>query len=97
MPLEGTDGDSEAESIDRGLSEEELYVVIREAVEDAMLGVIGTLLLVGIAFVLVYTGGALLVGGGTPESLVLGFVGVAVGFYVAASALKVIPPIREWF
>lgn len=83
------------ESID----EELLYVIIREAVEDALLGVIGTLLLVGIGFILIWVGLIALVSpeGADPLRRAIGVTLVAVGFYLAAATLQVIPPVREWF
>ena len=86
-----TDGGS-----DPGFDEAALYVVVREAVEDAILGVIGTLVLVGIGFVMVWAG---IVGATSTGTLVGGVVGgvvAVVGVYVAASTLEVVPPVREW-
>ena len=82
------------------LDEGALYVVIRKAVEDAILGAIGTLLLVGLALVLVWVGAAMAISSGTRSGVLPAVVGVAivlVGLYVAAATLEVIPPIREWF
>ncbi|MDX1748647.1 MAG: hypothetical protein R3324_22165 [Halobacteriales archaeon] len=73
-----------------------LYTVVRAAVEDALLDVIGTLLLVGIAFVLVLAGGQAVV---ASDSIVATLLGVAVagfGLYLAAATLEIVPPVREW-
>ena len=80
------------------MDEGALYVVVRRAVEDAVLGVIGTLLLVGVALVLVWVGGAMAVNAGSsqPVATVAGVAIVLVGLYIAAASLEVIPPIREW-
>jgi hypothetical protein len=79
-----------------GIDEATLYRVIRTAVKDALLDVIGTLLLVGIAFVLVIAGGRAILSGATTPSIVVGGVFVAVGLYLAAATLEIIPPIRVW-
>jgi hypothetical protein len=72
-----------------------LYTVIQAAVKDALLDVVGTLLLVGIAFVIVVAGGQALLRSaslvGTAGSLGL----VALGVYIAAAALELIPSIRD--
>lgn len=83
-----------------GLTEAELYVLIRKATEDAILGVIGTVLLVGIGFVLAYAGlSAALFGGldGDP-AVAVGALALGVfGLYVAAATLGVVPSVREWW
>lgn len=81
---------------DPGFDETALYRVVRAAMKDALLDVIGTLLLVGIAFVLVAMGGQVLLGADAVTSASIGVVLVLVGLYVAAATLEVIPPIREW-
>ena len=87
----GTDGGRNA-----GFDEAALYVVVREAVEDAILGVIGTLLLVGIAFVMVWSGVVAATSTGTPTGIAVGGVLALGGLYLAAATLEVVPPIREW-
>jgi hypothetical protein len=87
-----TDGGSST-----GFDEAALYAVIRAAVKDALLDVLGTVLLVGVAFVLVVGGAQALVGSASTTGMVLGAVAVAVGLYLAAATLEVIPPIRDWF
>lgn len=82
---------------DPGFDEVVLYGVIRKAVEDAVLGVIGTLLLVGVAFVLVAIGVSAAVQTGRPLGLAFGVVAVLFGGYLAASTLELVPPAREWF
>lgn len=73
-----------------------LYTVVRKAVEDAILGVIGMLLLVGIAFVLVSMGGGLLLESAGVGSATFGAILLVSGLYLAAATLGIIPPIREW-
>ncbi|SFR90368.1 hypothetical protein SAMN05216559_0784 [Halomicrobium zhouii] len=83
------------------IDEAVLYTVVRKAVEDAILGVIGTVLLVGVAFVIAYVGllGVVASAGSTGAGLAGVAVSVAliaVGLYLAAATLELIPPIREW-
>ena len=86
-------GDGGAPNFD----EAAMYRVVREAVEDAILGVLGTLMLVGIGFVAVWAGGTALVQSQTLPSIAFGTLAIAFGFYLAASSLGVVPPAREWF
>lgn len=79
-----------------GLNEQELYAVIRKAVEDAILGVIGTLLLLGVALALIWAGIAIAFSG-TTVGLVAGIVAIGCGIYLGAATLGFIPPIQEWF
>lgn len=80
---------------DVGFDEVALYTVVRKAVEDAILDVIGTLLLVGVALVVVWIGAAAIVSGTTP-GLLGGTAAILFGVYLAAATLEVIPPAREW-
>ncbi|MFC7767496.1 hypothetical protein ACFQS5_01930 [Salinirubellus sp. GCM10025899] len=86
-----TDGGSPPE-----LDEAALYRVVRAAVEDALLDVLGTLLLVGVAFVLVVTGGQAVVASDSTAGTALGLVVAVGGVYLAAATLEVIPPVRDW-
>jgi hypothetical protein len=79
-----------------GIEEAALYGVVRAAVEDALLDVLGTLLLVGVAFVLVVVGAQAAAGADATAGTVLGLVVALGGVYLAAATLEVIPPIREW-
>ena len=98
VPQEPSGDDDPAEPVEVAIDEGALYVVVRRAVEDAVLGVVGTLLLVGVALVLVWVGGAMAVnaGGRQPVATVAGLGIALVGLYIAAASLEVIPPIREW-
>lgn len=80
---------------DAGLDEDELYLVVRTAVKDAMLDVIGTLVLLGFALGLVWIGGMLAVDGDSAGFVVAGGAFVALGAVLAALALELIPPIRN--
>jgi hypothetical protein len=80
-----------------GFDEAALFTVIRAAVKDALLNVIGTVLLVGIAFVLVVAGGQALISSASPIGAAIGGLLVLVGVYLAAATLELIPPLRAWF
>lgn len=73
-----------------------LYTVVRDAVKDALLDVVGTLLLVGVAFVLVVAGAQALLQSASLLPAAVGLLFVVVGLYVAAATLELVPPIREW-
>lgn len=98
----GTDASDDAASSSseragsEGVDEVVLYGVVRKAVEDAILSVIGTLLLLGVAFVLVLVGFSTAARLETAMGVGLGAVAVLLGAYLAASTLELIPPIREW-
>ncbi len=81
------------------LSADELYVVVRKAVEDAIISAVGTLVLVVLSFGLVWLG--ILVGAqGYGQNLIQaaagGFV-VLVGLYMAGTALGVVPRLDSVF
>ena len=79
-----------------GFDEAALYRVVRAAVKDALLDVLGTLLLVGVAFVLVLAGGQAVVSSGSSGGALLGLAVAGFGLYLAAATLEVVPPVREW-
>ena len=79
------------------LEPSELYIVVRKAMEDAILNVIGTLLLVGLSLVLVWFGMVVATSSyNTSPVIALGgaFV-VLVGIYQAASVLGIIPSMTD--
>ena len=80
----------------RDLNQNELYRIIQAAVKDALLDVIGTILLVVIAFVLVLTGAQVILSSIVPFASVIGIALVVAGLYLAGSSLEVIPPVRDW-
>ena len=87
-----TDGGSTAD-----FDEAALYGVVRKAVEDAILGVIGTLLLVGVSLAVTWGGAAVLMQATGLLGMALG-AGVALfGLYLGAVVLELVPPAREWF
>lgn len=97
--IAGPEGETEQETdggTRTGFDEAALYSVVRAAVKDALLDVLGTLLLVGVAFVLVATGGRMAVASDATPGVVLGLVVALGGVYLAAATLEVIPPVREW-
>jgi hypothetical protein len=79
-----------------GIAEEDLYRIVRLAVEDAILGVLGTLLLVGVATVLTLTGVQLVVGATSTAWVAVGACLVLFGLYVGAATLGVVPSAREY-
>ncbi len=80
-----------------GFDEERLFLVIRDAVKDALLDVLGTLLLLGVAFVLVVSGGQALLWSTSTMMAVGGAVVLAVGLYLAAATLELVPSVSDWF
>jgi small-conductance mechanosensitive channel len=91
MSPNGERGGTELE-IDEGA----LYVVVRKAVEDAILGVIERVLLVVLAFFVVW-GGIVIAGAGTSTLTAgAGVAVVALGFYVGAATFGLVPPVAEW-
>lgn len=99
-PVEGRPADDRPVGdggVDPGFDEAAMYVVVRDAVEDAILGVLGTLMFLAIALLAVWTGGTAIVRAQSPVVIAFGVVAIAFGFYLAASALEVVPPAREWF
>lgn len=89
--------DTDGGAFDPGFDEAVLYRVVRDAVKDALLDVIGTVLLLGIAFVLVIAGIQAVFSSISPGTVAIGIGVVAAGVYLAAATLEIIPPIREWF
>lgn len=79
-----------------GFDEAALFTVVRDAVKDALLDVIGMVLLVGVAFVLVIAGAQAALQSEALTGLVAGIGVTAVGLYLAAATLEIIPPLREW-
>ncbi|NHN58182.1 MULTISPECIES: hypothetical protein [Halorussus] len=94
---DGADAPRETDDGGAGFDEAALYGVVRKAVEDAILGVIGTLLLLGVAAVVLWTGVAVAMQSTGPTGTALGGAAVLFGLYLAAATLEIIPPAREWF
>jgi len=94
---EGSPSTDGGEPLAPGFDEAALYTVVRDAVKDALLDVIGTVLLVGIAFVLVIAGIQAVFSSMSFGTVAVGIGVTAVGIYLAAATLEIIPPIRDWF
>ena len=77
------------------LDEQTLYWVIRNAVEDAILGVLGTLLLLAIAGFFAWLGWLFLLGGSRSE-LAFGVLFFGFGLYLGGATLGLIPTVRQW-
>lgn len=80
----------------RDLDQAGLYKIIQAAVKDAILDVIGTILLVVIAFVLVLSGSQVILSSTVPFASLVGLSLVLVGLYLAGTTLEVIPAARDW-
>ncbi|MFB6106769.1 MAG: hypothetical protein ABEJ70_07325 [Halobacteriaceae archaeon] len=76
-----------------GMDEDRLYAVVRTAVEDAILGAIGTVLLSLVGLVLVWIGLAMAFAGRGPAAAVAGVALALFGVYLAAATLGVIPSV----
>jgi hypothetical protein len=101
----GTDEDtsekiSSTSKTDGGVASEfdeaTLYFVVRNAVEDALLSVIGTLLLVGVAFVIIMIGASIFLAPIAPLGKAIGAILVIIGFYIAGATLEIIPLVSDW-
>lgn len=77
---------------DPGFDEEALYLVVRKAVTDALLDVIGTVACLGFALLFVYAGAQIVLSQGVSgAALGAGVPLVLLGFYGAAVALEIVP------
>ncbi|ELZ29738.1 hypothetical protein C475_02286 [Halosimplex carlsbadense 2-9-1] len=85
------DGGSVAE-----IDEERLYEIVHEAVEDAILGVVGTLLLLGIGTVFLVSGVTAVLGASSAASFGVGLTVFLVGLVVFVTTLGGVLPVREW-
>lgn len=106
MPSDSDDRDSVERSPETdggpGFDQEALYRTVQAAVEDAILGAIGTVLLVGVGTVIAFVGISFLLRTATGSGfsvpvLAAGVWLLAIGFYVVASTLGVVQPVRDWF
>lgn len=92
-------GDEPTPTLDggAGIDEDELYAIVHDAVEDAVLGVVGTLLLLGVASVLVLSGITALSGATNPVATAMGALVLLAGLALAVTTLRDVLPVREWF
>lgn len=81
---------------DPGFDEDRLYEVVTRAVEDAILGAFGTVILVALAVGLVWVGIAVVAANPNPLGAIFGGVAIVAGVYLAATTLEVLPSIRDW-
>ncbi|WP_247010186.1 hypothetical protein [Halorientalis litorea] len=96
FPNRDSDGDDRTApdgGADPGFDEAALFPVVRAAVKDAMLDVLGTVLLVFVGGVLVLVGVQLAFGALDTSAVAAGIVLAAFGTYVAASALELVPSV----
>lgn len=80
-----------------GFDDAALYSVVRAAVKDALFDVLGTVLLVGIGFVLVMAGIQAVFRTQSLPAVTLGVWLIAIGVYLAATALELVPSVWDWF
>lgn len=77
---------------DPGFDEEALYLVVRKAVKDALIDVIGTVACLGFALLFVWAGAQIVLSQGVSgAALGTGVPLILLGFYGAAVALEVVP------
>jgi len=95
-PPDDSSANAQRASDDPGFDEAALFTVIRAAVKDALLDVIGTLLLVGVAFVLLVVGAGAATEANSLVELAASLAVAGFGLYLAATALEILPPAREW-
>lgn len=79
-----------------GMGEAELYTVVREAVEDAILSAAGSILLAGLALSFAWAGVTVVLGSSGVTGATGGTVLVVAGVFLAARVLNLVPPISEW-
>ncbi|NHX36592.1 MULTISPECIES: hypothetical protein [Halolamina] len=85
-----------------GIDQEALYGTVRRAVEDAILDAVGTMLAVAVGTAIGIAGASFLLRTATDSGLSVPVLAAgvwltAIGFYVVASTLGVVQPVRDWF
>lgn|GEM_PF-2151429 len=83
------DADQDREST--ALSEAELYRIVHDATQDAILGAVGTVLLAGVGVVLFLAGVSAVLGALDVGGTVLGVCFAALGLYLVVSLLDGVP------
>lgn len=78
-----------------GINQRELYIVVRTAVKDALMDVLGTVFLLGFALLFVSIGAQRIFDASSTTGSALGGSIVILGFVLAGAALDLIPSIRE--
>jgi hypothetical protein len=81
------------------LTPSEHYVVLRKAVQDGIVGAVGTIILVVLGLYLIFFGVMIAVSGGTTAIVQAagGVVIIIVGGYFTLSALGFIRPVEKYF
>ena len=81
------------------LTPSEYYAVLRKAVQDGIVGAVGTIVLVLVSLYLIFFGVMIAASGGgsSPVQAAGGVFIVIVGGYFALSALGYIRPLEEYF
>ncbi|QLH76749.1 hypothetical protein HZS55_05275 [Halosimplex rubrum] len=82
--------------VSAGLDDDELYEVVHDAVEDAILGVVGTLLLLGIGFVSLVSGVTAVVDATSTASFGIGLAVLAAGLVIFVTTLRGVLPVSRW-
>jgi hypothetical protein len=72
-------------------SRDELYSVVRRAVRDAMLDVVGTVFLLGIALLFVAIGGQIVLGAASNTARGIGATVVVLGLVLGFAAVDYVP------
>lgn len=92
------EGDTPASDggVPAGIDEDELYEIVHDAVEDAILGVVGTLLLLGIGFVFLTAGVSAALGATSTAAFGIGLTVFVVGFVIFVTTLRGVLPMSEW-
>ncbi|WP_436911436.1 hypothetical protein [Halosimplex marinum] len=78
------------------IDEERLYEIVHDAVEDAVLGVVGTLLLLGVGVVLLSSGVTAVLGATSPAMSGLGVVVFLFGLGALFEGLRGVLPVGRW-
>lgn len=81
------------------LTPSEYYVVLRKAVQDGIVGAVGTIILVLVSLYLIFFGVIIAVSGGgsSPIQVAGGVVIVIIGGYFSLSGLGYIRSVEEYF
>lgn len=95
VPDAGDDGHRTDGGLPDGMDEGTLYLVVRRAVEDAILNVIGTLLLVGVALLVIWVGAMVAVRTPSTAGLVAGSIAILIGMYIGGTTLGVVPSLQR--
>lgn len=90
-PKKETDG-----GYQEGLDERRLYFIVRKAVKDAILGVLRTVVLLGVALLMVIFGVSSAISGAS-NGILIGVTAIVLGIYCAVATLELVPTIPDLF